>query len=104
MTEAAESAPQYTSPEMRRRLAKAWFAGYEKGNLDGYFGTRDERKASPYADLDPYAESDVCGVGGPPEATSDCVRPSRHPGEHSDDSRGTWPVPETPRFSPGASS
>jgi hypothetical protein len=40
----------------RAALAEAWFAGYDKGNLDGYFGTRDERKNSPYADLDPYRD------------------------------------------------
>lgn len=40
----------------RAALAQAWFDGYSKGNLDGYFGTSDERKASPYADLDPYRE------------------------------------------------
>lgn len=85
---------EYTSPEMRRRLAEAWFDGYAKGNLDGYFGTRDERKASPYADLDPYAESTACGVVGPREATSACVRPREHGGEHRDDSGGEWPVAE----------
>jgi hypothetical protein len=40
----------------RAREAAAWFEGYAKGNLDGYFGTRDERAKSPYADLDPYRE------------------------------------------------
>jgi len=91
---------EYSSPDLRRRLAEAWFAGYDKGNLDGYFGTRDERKNSPYSDLDPYNESSVCGVGGPREASSDCVRPKGHGGEHRDDSNGTWPVAETPRFTP----
>ena len=40
----------------RQALAEAWFDGYSKGNLDGYFGTRDEREKSPYADLDPYRD------------------------------------------------
>lgn len=40
----------------RKEIAAAWFAGYDKGNLDGYFGTRTERDKSPYADLDPYRE------------------------------------------------
>lgn len=39
--------------ENRAVKAEAWFAGYGKGNLDGYFGTRDRRRNSPYADLDP---------------------------------------------------
>lgn len=34
--------------------AAAWFDGYNRGNLDGYFGTNDERKNSPYAEHDPY--------------------------------------------------
>lgn len=42
--------------EQRQALAAAWYAGYSAGNLDGYFGTRDEREKSPYADLDPYRE------------------------------------------------
>jgi len=45
---------------VRTREAEQWLAGYEKGNLDGYFGTTDERGKSPYADLDPYREQ-----GGP---------------------------------------
>lgn len=40
----------------RQIAAAAWFAGYDKGNLDGYFGTSDERGKSPYADLDPYSQ------------------------------------------------
>jgi hypothetical protein len=36
--------------------ANAWFAGYDKGNLDGYFGTSKERQNSPYAEFDPYRE------------------------------------------------
>lgn len=42
--------------ERRAVKAEAWFAGYDKGNLDGYFGTRDGRRDSPYADLDPYRQ------------------------------------------------
>lgn len=42
---------------LRERDAEAWFAGYDKGNLDGYFGTSSERVHSPYADLDPYRET-----------------------------------------------
>jgi hypothetical protein len=80
---------------LRRQLAQAWFDGYSKGNLDGYFGTSDERKASPYADLDPYRD---CGAGGPREATSDCVLTNGHDGDHRDDSGGTWPWPEQPRY------
>lgn len=45
-----------TRRALRQIKAEAWFAGYEKGNLDGYFGTSDERAKSPYADLDPYRE------------------------------------------------
>lgn len=48
--------PDLVDAAHRRALAEAWFAGYDKGNLDGYFGSRDERKNSPYADLDPYNE------------------------------------------------
>ena len=44
------------SAQAREREAAAWFDGYAKGDLDGYFGTRDERAKSPYADLDPYRE------------------------------------------------
>lgn len=40
----------------RQIAAAAWFAGYDKGNLDGHFGTSDERTKSPYSDLDPYSE------------------------------------------------
>lgn len=40
----------------RAAIGRAWFEGYSAGNLDGYFGTRDEREKSPYADLDPYRE------------------------------------------------
>lgn len=49
-------------PLVKRAQAEAWFAGYDKGNLDGYFGTRAERAKSPYADLDPYNESEASDV------------------------------------------
>jgi hypothetical protein len=44
------------SGTQRAAVGRAWFEGYAAGNLDGYFGTRDERDKSPYADLDPHRE------------------------------------------------
>ena len=32
--------------QFREAIADAWDAGYSKGNLDGYFGSRDEK--NPY--------------------------------------------------------
>jgi hypothetical protein len=44
----------------------------------------------------------TCAVGGPPEASSDCVRDKGHRGEHRDTVGGEWPVPERPRFTQAA--
>lgn len=51
------------SGDARAAIAAAWFAGYSAGNLDGYFGTHDERNKSPYSDLDPYREQPGAAVG-----------------------------------------
>lgn len=48
-------------PLLNRVRAEAWFAGYDKGNLDGYFGTNKERVNSPYAEFDPYREQNSEG-------------------------------------------
>jgi hypothetical protein len=53
---AAVLASSWLADHDRQTAATAWFAGYDKGNLDGYFGTSDERAKSPYSDLDPYSE------------------------------------------------
>jgi hypothetical protein len=45
-------------------------------------------------------ESASCGVGGPREASSDCVRDKDHLGEHRDGSGGAWPVAQSPRYTP----
>jgi len=45
---------QRLTPILNRVRAEAWFAGYDKGNLDGYFGTNKERENSPYVEFDPY--------------------------------------------------
>lgn len=61
--------PEHTRAENREAFdrmleaerAEAWFAGYAKGNLDGYFGTREERERSPYAHLDPHRSEENRG-------------------------------------------
>lgn len=42
---------------LRAEKAKAWDEGYAKGNLDGYYGTSDERKKNPYG-LDHRKDND----------------------------------------------
>ena len=36
--------------QIQELLAEAWDKGYQAGNLDGYFGTREEK--NPYRDLE----------------------------------------------------
>lgn len=54
-------ASDWLSDLRRRERAAGWYAGYSAGNLDGYFGTSDERAKSPYADLDPYRADNLDG-------------------------------------------
>lgn len=63
-------ASDWLAARIRAEKAEAWFAGYDKGNLDGYFGTTDERSKSPYADLDPYRSQPASCSCGSPDTTS----------------------------------
>jgi hypothetical protein len=76
--------------EAQKRWNKSWSEGIAKYGVEQFLG---EEKG---IDL----SGGPCGVGGPREATSNCVLDKYHEGEHRDSSGGAWIQAERPRRFP----